>query len=38
MGYHWPAFNIADAAIVAGVAGLLMDGLFERREADKQGT
>ncbi len=38
MGYHWPAFNVADAAIVAGVAGLLMDGLFERREEDKQGT
>ena len=38
MGYHWPAFNVADAAIVVGVAGLLMDGLFERREEDKQGT
>ncbi len=24
-GYHWPAFNIADMAIVAGAAGLLYD-------------
>ena len=26
--WHWPAFNIADAAIVVGVAMLLIDGLF----------
>jgi signal peptidase II len=26
-GYHWPAFNVADAAIVCGVIGLLIDGL-----------
>lgn len=26
-GYHWPAFNLADAAIVCGVALLLLDGL-----------
>ena len=29
-GYHWYAFNIADSAIVIGVAVLLVDGLFAR--------
>ncbi len=32
MGYHWPAFNVADTAIVVGVGGLLVDGLFRPRE------
>ena len=27
-GWHWPAFNLADAAIVCGVGLLLFDGLF----------
>ncbi len=27
-GYHWPAFNIADAAIVIGVVFLIIDTLF----------
>ena len=27
-GYHWPAFNVADAAITVGVAALLADGLI----------
>lgn len=31
-GYHWPAFNVADAGIFVGVAALLADGLFRRRE------
>jgi signal peptidase II len=26
-GWHWPAFNVADAAIVVGVAGLLLESL-----------
>ena len=26
--YHWPAFNIADSAIVAGGIMLLIDGFF----------
>ena len=30
--YHWPAFNIADSAIVVGVAILFLDGLFAGRE------
>jgi signal peptidase II len=29
--WHWPAFNVADAAIVLGVAGLLMESLFRPR-------
>lgn len=28
LGYEWYVFNIADAAIVAGVVGLLYDSLF----------
>lgn len=35
-GYHWPAFNLADSAIVVGVAVLLFDGLFGAQKADKQ--
>ena len=31
-GYHWPAFNVADAGISVGVVVLLLDGLFGRRE------
>jgi signal peptidase II len=32
--WHWPAFNVADAAIVIGVGLLLIDSLFlERRRA-----
>lgn len=27
-GYHWPAFNVADIAIVGGCALVLADGLF----------
>lgn len=33
-GWHWPAFNVADAGIVVGVGILLIDALLrERREA-----
>lgn len=32
-GYHWPAFNIADSAIVIGVALLLIDSLFGPQDA-----
>ena len=31
-GYHWPAFNVADSAIVLGVAAIAIDALFGRRE------
>ncbi len=41
MGYHWPAFNVADSAIVVGAAVLLLDGLFFARpgpnKAEEQG-
>ena len=30
-GYHWPAFNVADSAIVAGVIALLYDGLLRKQ-------
>jgi signal peptidase II len=29
-GYHWPAFNIADAGITLGVALLLLDGFTSK--------
>lgn len=29
-GWHWPAFNIADAGIVVGVAMLMLDAFFGR--------
>ncbi len=32
-GYYWYVFNIADVAIVAGVAGLLYDSLLTSRNA-----
>lgn len=28
-GWHWPAFNVADSAIVCGVALIVADGLFQ---------
>jgi signal peptidase II len=30
-GYHWPAFNVADAAISLGVVAIVADSLFGRR-------
>jgi signal peptidase II len=32
MGYHWPAFNLADAAITVGAAILILESLFTRPE------
>lgn len=29
MGYHWPAFNIADAAITLGVGAILLHSLID---------
>ncbi len=34
-GYHWPSFNLADTSISIGVAVLLVDALFGRRESHK---
>ena len=35
-GWHWYVFNLADAAIVCGVAVLLADTLFGRPEGRKE--
>lgn len=35
MGWHWPAFNIADSSIFIGVAILLWDGLFRAKSKAK---
>jgi signal peptidase II len=32
-GWHWPAFNIADSAIVIGVGLILLDGLVKKPES-----
>jgi signal peptidase II len=34
-GYHWPAFNVADAAISVGVAFLILHFAMEKREAQE---
>jgi signal peptidase II len=34
-GYHWPAFNVADAGISVGVALLVYDALLRRRQDPK---
>ena len=34
--YHWPAFNLADVAVVSGVALLLLDG-FRAPQEQRQG-
>ena len=33
-GWSWYVFNVADAAIVCGVAALLLDGIFGDRRHD----
>ncbi len=35
VGYHWPAFNIADSAITVGAAILVFDSLFAGRVSTK---
>jgi signal peptidase II len=32
-GWHWPAFNVADSAIVAGAALLILDELLRVRRS-----
>lgn len=34
-GYHWPAFNVADSAICIGVALLLYQMIFIKKEENK---
>nr|WP_184042875.1 signal peptidase II [Roseospira visakhapatnamensis] len=31
-GYHWPAFNVADAAITVGAVLMVLDALFVRKK------
>jgi signal peptidase II len=33
--YHWPAFNMADTAIVCGVGIILVTTLFDQRKGEK---
>ncbi|MBC7906763.1 MAG: signal peptidase II [Rhodospirillaceae bacterium] len=35
MGYHWPAFNLADSAISIGAVILVLDALFARPSSSK---
>ncbi|MGB0669979.1 MAG: signal peptidase II [Rhodospirillales bacterium] len=35
MGLHWPAFNVADAAISLGAVALVFDALFQKPEKPK---
>lgn len=34
LGYHWPAFNLADSAITVGAVVLVLDSLFARRTSN----
>ena len=35
MGYHWPAFNVADSAIVVGIGIVIIHSLFFEKRTDK---
>lgn len=35
LGWHWPAFNVADSAVSVGVALLLIDALFASSPSSK---
>jgi signal peptidase II len=37
-GYHWPAFNVADACITVGAVLLVLDSLFVKDEKPKNGA
>ncbi|MGF1630567.1 MAG: signal peptidase II [Kiloniellaceae bacterium] len=37
-GWHWPAFNVADSAIVCGVALIVADGLFQPGRKGNKGA
>lgn len=32
-GYHYPAFNVADSAIVIGVLCMMVDGLWQKKKS-----
>ncbi len=34
-GWHWPAFNVADSAIVAGAGLLIVDMVLQRKTEEK---
>ena len=36
-GHYWPAFNLADAAIVGGAIGIALFGLFDGKNKKKAG-
>ncbi len=36
--YHWPAFNVADAAISVGVCFLIVHFAFEKKEKEEAGS
>jgi signal peptidase II len=38
MGYHWPAFNVADSAISVGVALIVIDAFCEGRQNKDSAT
>jgi signal peptidase II len=35
-GYHWPAFNVADASITVGVTLLLLDSFWNKSRATRR--
>jgi len=35
MGYHWPAFNVADMGITCGATLLIVDSLFTKSDSSK---
>jgi signal peptidase II len=32
LGWHWPAFNVADSGITVGAAIILLESLFTREK------
>ncbi|MGA8048940.1 MAG: signal peptidase II [Burkholderiales bacterium] len=37
LGWHWPAFNVADSAITVGAALLIMESFMQRNSGDAHG-
>ena len=36
MGWHWPAFNVADSAITVGAGILILEGFLQRESDDEK--